>query len=339
MSGGSEEAIVAVSIIVLNFNGRTWLERCLPAAVAETATDCELLVVDNGSTDGSVQYLRQSFPDVQVVPLASNLGYAAGNNVGARQARGRYLAFLNNDAAPQPGWLATVRAVLDSKPDAGLVASCIVYLDQPSVVDSAGDGLTRYGGAFKRWHGQAASSAGQPRDVFGACGAAMVIRKAVFDEVGGFDDAYFAVHEDVDLSYRSQLMGWRCAYVPEPVVHHAGSATMGRLSPRSVFWGQRNLEWTYFKNTPWPLLALTLPGHLIYNLAAAIYFARAGHFRTFVSAKWQAAKGLPRVLKQRREIQRRRRISSLRLWKQMDGHWMATKIREKRFDLGLTTAP
>jgi GT2 family glycosyltransferase len=327
---------VAVSIIILNYNGRAWLERCLPAAVAETASDCELIVVDNGSSDGSLQFLSTFRPVIRVLPLESNVGFAAGNNAGARLARGRYLAFLNNDAAPQPGWLAAVRAALDSHPHAGLAASCIVYLSDPGIVDSAGDGITRFGGAFKRSHGRPVSEAREAREVFGACGAACLIRRGLFDDIGGFDEAYFAVHEDVDLSYRCQLLGYHCIYSPDAVVHHAGSATMGRVSERSVFWGQRNLEWTYVKNTPWLLLLFTLPGHVLYNVAAAFYFARSGHLRTFLSAKWHAISELPRVLRQRRDIQRRRRTSLLRLWKLMDGGWIALKIREKRFDLGLT---
>lgn len=335
VSQAAIDASVAVSIIVLNYNGRAWLERCLPAAIAETASDCELIVVDNGSSDGSLEFLSAFRPVIRVLPLESNLGFAAGNNAGARLARGRYLAFLNNDAAPQPGWLAAVKAALDAHPRAGLAASCIVYLSDPSIVDSAGDGMTRVGGAFKGAHGRPVSEAREAREVFGACGAACLIRRSLFDDIGGFDEAYFAVHEDVDLSYRCQLLDYHCIYCPHAVVHHAGSATMGRLSARSVFWGQRNLEWTYVKNTPWLLLLVTLPGHVLYNAAATLYFARSGHLRTFLSAKWHAIRELPRVWRQRREIQRRRRTSLLRLWKLMDGGWIALKIREKRFDLGL----
>ena len=330
-----DDAAVAVSIIILNYNGLAWLEQCLPAAVAETAADCELIVVDNGSSDGSLEFLSTFGSAIRVVRLESNVGFAAGNNAGARLARGRYLAFLNNDAAPQPGWLATIRAALDADPSAGLAASCIVYLNDPAIVDSAGDGMTRFGGAFKHAHGRSVAEAREAREVFGACGAACLIRRALFDDIGGFDEAYFAVHEDVDLSYRCQLLGYHCLYCPTAVVHHAGSGTMGRISAPSVFWGQRNLEWTYVKNTPWPLLLLTLPGHVLYNLAATVYFARAGHLRTFLSAKWHAVRELPRVWRQRRDVQRRRRISLRRLWRLQDGGWIALKIREKRFDLGL----
>ena len=177
------------------------------------------------------------------------------------------------------------------------------------------------------------------RHVFGACGAACLVRRDVFHELGGFDSAFFAVYEDVDLSYRCQLRGYGCTYVPNAVVHHAGSATLGRLSTRAVFWGQRNLEWMYLKNTPWPLLLITLPGHVVYDLAAAVYFARSGHLRTFLSAKWSAVREVARVWRQRREVQRGRRSPWLRIWKLMDGRWLAIKLREKRFDRDLARRP
>ena len=236
------EGPVAVSVIVLNYNGRGWLERCLGAAVAELAPDCELIVVDNGSSDGSVDFVTRAFPSIRTVALAENLGFAGGNNAGAKAARGRYVAFLNNDAAPRPGWLAALRRTLDGDATLGLASSLIVFMHDPSTVDSAGDGLTRWGGAFKRAHGRPVGEASGGADVFGACGAAFLVRRNLFERAGGFDGAFFAVYEDVDLSYRFQLSGSRCRFVPEAVVHHAGSATLGRLSDLSVFWGQRNME-------------------------------------------------------------------------------------------------
>jgi len=110
---------------------------------------------------------------------------------------------------------------------------------------------------------------------------------------------------------------------------------MGRLSAMSVFWGQRNLEWMYFKNTPWPLLLVTLPGHVVYDLAAAAHFARSGHLLTYLSAKWGALRGMARVWRQRDDVQRTRRSPLLRMWKLMDGRWLALKLREKRFDRDL----
>jgi GT2 family glycosyltransferase len=206
-------------------------------------------------------------------------------------------------------------------------------MHDPEIVDSAGDGLTRWGGAFKRHHGAPASAAGESRDVFGACGAAFLISKQVFDEIGGFDEDFFLSHEDVDLSYRAQLRGYRCRYVADSVVRHRGSASLGRVSRLAVFHGQRNLEWMYLKNTPLPLLVRTLPGHLLYNAAAAAHFTRRGLLGTFLSAKIAALVGLPRALRKRAAIQRTRSVPARAIWTQLEPRWLALKLREKRFDV------
>src|SRR5207248_2190738 len=167
-----------------------------------------------------------------------------GNNVGARRASGASLAFLNNDTEVDRGWLAALTAPADADPQVGLVTSHIVFLDRPDVIDSAGDGYLRCGGGFKREHGQKVGVA--PRqDVFGACGAGFLIRRELFESIGGFDEHFFMVYEDVDLSYRARLAGARCIYAPDAVVRHAGSATIGHVSAQQVFYGQRNLEWTW----------------------------------------------------------------------------------------------
>jgi GT2 family glycosyltransferase len=325
-----------VSIIVVNYNGQAWLERCLGAAIAQLQSDDELVLVDNGSNDGSVAWVERTFPQVRIVALPHNVGFAAGNNAGVRACDGEYVALLNNDAAPCPGWLNALRRMLDTTPDVALATSLIVYMHSIDTVDSAGDGLTRWGGGFKHDHGKRVSPEYASRDVFGACGAACMIRRSVFEAIGGFDETFFAVYEDVDLSYRVQLAGHRVVFVPEAVVHHAGSATLGQLSDIAIFHGQRNLEWMYWKNTPWPLLVLTAPGHVVYVLAAALYFAVRGRFRVFITAKWEALRAWRRVWRQRGVVQRSRRSGAWRLWRLMERHSVALKVREKRFDHGLS---
>jgi GT2 family glycosyltransferase len=156
--------------------------------------------------------------------------------------------------------------------------------------------------------------------------------KAVFDELGGFDDQFFASHEDVDLSYRARLRGYRCRYVSDAIVRHHGSATLGTVSARSVFQGQRNLEWMYLKNTPASLLVRTFPGHLLYAAAAAVHFARMGLLLTFFSAKAAAMTGLPAVLRKRVVVQRTRTIGAAGIEPYLERRWFAAKVREKRFD-------
>jgi hypothetical protein len=292
-----------------------------------------VVLVDNASEDDSVRAVRERFPWVRLVVLETNRGFAGGNNAGVAAARGRLVAFLNNDTRADRRWLASLRAVLESAPDVGIVTSRIVFMHDPSILDSAGDGLTRAGGAFKHGHGGPAQAASSPREVFGACGAACMMPRALFDEVGGFDEDFFLSHEDVDLSYRVRLRGYRVLFVPDAVVEHAGSATIGRTSRLSVFHGQRNLEWVYVKNTPGPFLWRTCLQHVIYDLAAAVYFARTGHLSAFLAAKWAAARGLPRMWRKRREIQRTRQVDLGRLWLLLEPGWLGLKWREKRFDL------
>lgn len=324
-----------ISVIIVTWNGREHLDGCLAAVARQQGVDAETILVDNGSTDGTVDFVRARFPWVRVVALARNHGFAGGNNAGAREARGRYLAFLNNDTRAEAGWLRALRAGLDEAHGVALATSRVVYMHDPEVVDSAGDGLTRAGGAFKRHHGGRAADAGESREVFGACGAAFLVPTAVFHEVGGFDEDFFVSHEDIDFSYRAQLRGYRCRYVADALVYHRGSSTLGRSSRVSVFHGQRNLEWLYVQNTPLPLLLRTLPGHLVYNAAAAAYFARRGLLGTFLAAKAAAVARLPRALRKRAAIQRARRVTSRAIWDQLEPRWLGLKRREKRFDARL----
>ena len=324
-----------VSLIIVTWNGRHFLEACLSAVEAQQGVTFETIVVDNGSDDGTADFVGERFPSVRVMSLPRNLGFAGGNNAGAATARGRYVAFLNNDTVAEPGWLSALRAGLDEAAGFALTTSRVVYMHDPSRIDSAGDGVVRWGGAFKRHHGAPAHVASQSEEVFGVCGAACLMPRAVFEELGGFDEDFFASHEDVDLSYRAQLRGYRCRYVAEAIVRHHGSATMGKVSEFAVFHGQRNLEWMYFKNTPASVLVRSLPGHVMYNVAAAVHFARLGRLGTFVRAKIAALAGTPRIIRQRAEVQRTRRVAAGVIWARLERRWLATKRREKQFDAGL----
>jgi GT2 family glycosyltransferase len=324
-----------VSIVIVTWNGRQYLDACLEAVAAQEEVTTETILVDNASTDGTAEYVRDRFPWVRLVALAQNRGFAGGNNAGVREARGRLVALLNNDTVPDAGWLRALRRGLDEPARFALAASRIVYMHDPAIIDSAGDGLLRWGGAFKWQHGAPVDTADESREVFGVCGAACLMPKAVYEELGGFDEDFFASHEDVDLSYRARLLGYRCRYVADAVVRHHGSATLGRMSARAVFHSQRNLEWLYVKNTPGVLLARTLPGHLLYNVAAAVHFARNGLGSSFLRGKIAALAGLPAALRKRAVVQRTRRVGARAIWPHLERRWLSTKRREKRFDAAI----
>ena len=322
-----------VSLVIVNWNGRHHLEQCLEAVAAQQGVEFETIVVDNGSTDGSAAFLRERFPWVRLLALSTNTGFAGGNNAGAREARGQYLVFLNNDTAAEPTWLRALVAGVDEANRFTVTTSCIVYMEDPTQVDSAGDGVLRWGGPFKRHHGGSVDEVRQSEEVFAACGAAFLIPRALFEELDGFDEDFFVSHEDVDLSYRARLLGHRVRYVADAVVRHHGSATLGLVSDFSVRNGQRNAEWMYLKNTPLWILVRTLPGHLFYNLLATAYFARTGRLRAFIAAKAAAAAGIPRMLGKRAAIQSKARVGSEAIWPLLERRWLAVKRREKAFVL------
>jgi len=301
---------------------------------AQAGVDFETILVDNASTDATAAFVRERFPWVRVVALAENRGFAGGNNAGVREARGEYVALLNNDTIADPRWLRALLDGIDAADRFLLTTSRIVYMHDPSLIDSAGDGVILAGGAFKREHG-VRDAAHESREVFGVCGAACLMPKRVFDELGGFDEDFFFSHEDVDLSYRARLRGYRCRYVATAIIRHHGGGTSGKTSAFAVFHGQRNLEWMYLKNTPTGLLLRTLPAHLLYNVAAAGHFARIGCFGAFARGKLAALAGLPRLWRKRDAVQSTRRVPTAALVEQMERRWLAAKRREKRFDVGL----
>jgi GT2 family glycosyltransferase len=324
-----------VSVVIVSWNGRQHLDTCLAGVAAQRDVAVEAILVDNGSTDGTADYVRARFPWVKLVMLAENRGFAGGSNAGVREASGRFLAFLNNDTSADPGWLRALCSGVDEASGFVLVTSRIVYMHDPNIIDSAGDGMLRWGGAFKRHHGEPTSTAPVTEEVFGVCGAACLMPKTVFEEIGGFDEDFFASHEDVDLSYRARLRGYRCRYVADAVVHHVGSATLGTVTPFSVFHGQRNLEWTYIKDTPASLLWRTLPGHVVYDLAASMHFMRIGMLRPYLRAKIAAFAGLPQVLRKRAAVQRSRSVAASAILPLLDTRWLTIKLREERFDTRL----
>ncbi len=322
----------ALSVIVLNYNGRAWLPGCIEALVAQRGAPAfEILLVDNGSTDGSAAFARERWPAVRVIDSGGNLGFAEGNNVGARAARGEWLVFLNNDTVADPGWLAGLAAEAAAHADFAIVTSRVVFLDDPSIVDSAGDGYFLAGGAFKRGYGGAADGYATSREVFGACGAAFMIRRAAFAALGGFDARFFMNFEDVDLSYRARLRGLRVWYAASAIVRHAGSASLGAVSPAAVYYGQRNLEWVWLKNTPPGLLWRTVPAHAIYATAGVLHYVRTGRGWSAIRGKLAALAGLPAILRERRRVQAARTTPAAHLAGLMARGWLADKRREKTF--------
>jgi GT2 family glycosyltransferase len=321
----------AVSIIVLNWNGERYLGRCLDAIAAQTFRDFEVLVLDNASTDGSVEDLTDRWPDFQLVKFDQNLGFAIGNNRGAQIAKGRWLAFLNNDAFPEPGWLAQLVQAAQTQTEFSFFSSRLVDAEHPNLAQDTGDVYHVSGFAWPRDHNCPVQSTHLQRDeVFSPCAAAALYDRKAFLEMGGFDEQFASHIEDVDIGFRLRLRGYRCLYIPEAVVAHVGSASYGRESDRTVYQVQRNVVWTYLANMPGWLFWKYLPAHLFANLVFLIYYSLRGQWKAVWKAKWHAARSLPALLRKRKQIQDSRRVSSGEIERMLDHSWLGPFVLGRR---------
>ena len=318
-----------VTVIVVNWNGKACLMQCLDALRQQSFQDLVTIVVDNGSVDGSVEAVQHQFPEVTRIALTENLGFSAANNIAIRSVQSDYVALLNNDAIAHPLWLETLIDALRKYPEAGFAASKMLYQDMPHIIDRAGDGYTTAGAGSLRGRGQPADTFCRAEWIFGACAGAALYRMSMFDDIGLFDEDFFLLYEDVDLSFRAQLRGYKCCYVPDALVYHQASRTIGYDSLTSVYYGHRNLEWVYFQNMPDSLLARTAMRHLMYTIAAFGYFAAKGLSMAYIRAKWDSFKSWKTVLDKRKKNLVQRRVNDAYIWNLLDAERSFSRLSHR----------
>lgn len=326
------------SVAVVAYESGPLLADCLAALQAQTVGDFEIILIDNASTDGAAAAAARAHPEVSFVANADNLGFAAAMNQAARLARGRWFALLNPDAFADAGWLAALLRAAESHPQVRCFASRQLMADDPGMLDGLGDVMSAAGMAYRGGYARPDPGRTEPGLVFSACGGAMMIDRALFLDMGGFDERLFCYCEDVDLGYRLQLAGEPTLLVPDAVVRHVGSASSG--GPRSdfaVFHGTRNRLWVFLKDTPPLLLWLTLPIHLAATAFLLAAHARRGEF----AAPWRGVvagfKGLPMVLQARREAQARRKVGSLAIARQLS--WSPIGLFKRKIVLRPAPSP
>jgi GT2 family glycosyltransferase len=326
-----------ISIIIVSWNSAEYLSRCLDCLSLQTFQDFEVIVIDNGSLDGGTNDLEQKYTQLAlyVERLPSNLGFALANNHGARIARGKWLALLNADAFPESNWLENILKAAKQYPEFSFFSSRQIQANRPDLLDGSGDEYHISGLAWRRFYNYQAGKYGfREEEVFSACGAAALYSKDDFLSVGGFDESYFSYFEDIDLSFRLRLVGKRCLYVPQAVVHHIGSASSGKISDFVIYHGHRNLVWTYFKNMPGALFWWYLPLHLLMNLFFIISFILKGRGIAILRAKIDAFSRLPAIIHTRKQIQSSRRTTLYQIQqvmsKELFAPYWASRQRRKR---------
>ena len=240
------------------------LPLCLEALRDQTFTDFETIVVDNASTDGSLDYLAASWPDVRLVKLDSNRGFPAAINAGLRASKGTdYIALLNNDTKADPAWLSTLVAALDAAPAFSFGSSKLLRFDAPATIDSAGHWYSLWlGSGSNLGELESADRYSQPAWVFGTCAAASIYRRPLFDDIGEFDEDFFFAHEDVEFDVRANVAGHRCLLIPDAIVYHKRGASTTYSAPFDLM-GVRNRMWLAGKNLPPLALALWVGGKVL----------------------------------------------------------------------------
>ena len=299
-----------LAVLIVNYNSAGFLPRCLEALARQDVQGFRTIVVDNGSTDGSVDELEQLFPWVELVRAGGNLGFAAGNNLAASRARDcRWLVTLNPDAFPERGCLRALLAAAQANPQFTMFQARLVADADHAKLDGVGDAYHVSGLFWREAHMAPASAVyDRAREIFSPCAAAAMYRRDAFDEAQGFDEDFFCYAEDVDLGFRLRLAGYRALYVPGAVAYHVGSGTTGRRSDFSVYHGHRNLVWAFVKNMPASLLIFFAPLHVLMNIAAIAVLTLRGQGRIAWRAKIDALRGLRRMIAKRRAIQPRRKV-------------------------------
>lgn len=314
-----------ISLIIVCWNSGRYLQSCLNSISVQQFRDFEIILIDNGSQDGSTIGLEEKYPDleVRVERLKQNLGFAAGNNLGAHLARGKWLVLLNADAFPEPNWLEELLNASRKYTQITSFSSRQLQMNDPKILDGAGDAYHVSGMAWRIGLGYPAERYGlETSEIFSPCAAAAMYLRQAFLDVGGFDEDFFSYFEDVDLGFRLQLKGYRCLYIPSAVVYHVGSATFGERSDFAFYHTHRNLIWTFIKNMPSSMLWYYFPAHLALNIVYVIYYSLHGRGRILLKAKWDAMRKLPKIIAKRQKILRSARAKPVDLQSVIEHGWI-----------------
>ncbi|MFG6334675.1 MAG: glycosyltransferase family 2 protein [Lachnospiraceae bacterium] len=262
------------TIIIPNYNGMAYLENCLASLRGEPA---RVIVVDNGSTDGSRELVQEKFPKVRLISLDRNYGFCRAVNRGMEASETTYVILLNNDTEAQTGFVKALEKAMDGDERVFSGAARMVRMDAPSRIDDAGDYYCALGWAFAAGRDKPAENYDAPREIFSACGGACIYRRRILQKIGMLDENHFAYLEDVDLGYRARLYGFRNLYVPGAVVRHAGSASSGsRYNAFKAELTARNSVYLAYKNMPPGQMLLNLPFLLAGFLIKQLFFLKKG---------------------------------------------------------------
>jgi GT2 family glycosyltransferase len=313
-----------ISTVILNWNGREYLYPCIRSVMEQTYPNMEIILVDNASTDGSVEFIKNLFSNLRIIVNRENLGYGGGNNRGIREAKGRYIFVLNSDTEIEKDCVEMLWKCIEMEQRIGVSTPKILLYDQRNTIDAAGLTIYLDGLSIGRGRLEPQEKYNQREEVFFGSGCASLYRKEMLEEIGLFDADFFAYAEDTDLGWRARLASWKSYYVPEAVVYHHHSKKFGTYSPLKAFLVERNRIWVAWKNFPLPILCLwpfyTLWRYFYQGFGTVVGRGASGRFGResssfllifiLMKAYLSGLRGLPAILRKRKEVQSKKRMSN-----------------------------
>jgi hypothetical protein len=333
--GGKNDPLV--SILILNYNGLKYVDKCLTSILQTNYSNFEIIFIDNASTDGSYEYVKKRYgddPRLKIIRNKRNYGFAKGNNIGSSYAKGDYLVFLNVDTEVEPNWLRELVKLMESDPSIGAAQAKLLRMDEPRRLDTCGHKLTPYGFTYEVGLNEVANSYNNILEILAGKGAALMVRRKIFEEVGGFDEDYFLLREETDLCWRIWLRGYKVVFTPKAKVLHAIGGIFRESDVQSIYFFQRNMLITLIKNLEAENLLKILLLHLVLLFADSLFAdlrsRKAYRLLTTMRCLNYTLGNLRRIWFKRLAVQSSRRIGDKELFK----HVMARvslmeKLRER----------
>lgn len=287
--------MIEITVVIPNYNGLRFLEECLQALYTQASgtPEYEVVLVDNGSSDGSVEFVRENYPKVRIEALTENTGFSYAVNVGIEKSAAEYVILLNNDTKVKAEFIKCLYEAIETRPQAFSVSAKMLMWDKPEFIDDAGDRYCVFGWAFARGKGKPSELYHTPCEVFSACAGAAIYRRSVFDKIGLFDVEHFAYMEDIDVGYRARIFGYRNYYEPRAEVIHYGSASSGsRYNEFKASLASANNVYVVWKNMPLLQWIVNLPFLFVGFFAKFLFFCKKGMGRIYLRG---LAKGLSRA--------------------------------------------
>ena len=284
-----------VTVIIPNYNGRHFLEECFDSLKIQNIP-LKVIVIDNASEDESAKYIRDNYPDLTIIQNKKNIGFAAAVNQGIRASKTDYVFLLNNDTELEENCISNLVRCIETDENIFAVSSKMIQFENRDLMDDAGDAYTILGWTKKVGNGRSPDLYNEEREVFSACAGAAIYRRNILNEIGHFDENFFAYLEDVDISYRARIHGYKSIYCPEAVVYHHGSGTSGsKHNAFKVKISARNNVYLPYKNMPWPQLALNIIFLLLGYFIKYLFFLKGGYGKYYLD-------GLKEGFKSRHDI-------------------------------------